>query len=122
MIDIKRLDTCAAMIYPLQFLFTFTEWGFTMFSIADLLERARAKGGIESDYRLAKIISVNPSAIYNYRAWLSYPNDKILAKLCALSGDDVAVMAAHVQAARAQSSEGKTMWEAIAARLILRYA
>lgn len=45
------------------------------------------------------------------------PNDKILAQLCALSGDDVAVMAANVQAARAQSDEGRTLWENIAARL-----
>lgn len=45
------------------------------------------------------------------------PNEKILAQLCALSGDDVAVVAAQVQAARAQSEEGKTMWMMIAKRL-----
>jgi hypothetical protein len=88
-----------------------------MFFIAQLLERAKLSANIETDYRLAKILSVNQSALGNYRAGRSYPNDKILAQLCALSGDDVAVMAAQIQAARAQSPEGKSMWESIAARL-----
>lgn len=88
-----------------------------MFLIAQLLERAKLSANIESDYRLAKILSVNQSALSNYRGGRSYPTDKILAQLCALSGDDVAVMAAQIQAARAQSDEGRTMWEAIAQRL-----
>lgn len=88
-----------------------------MFSIANLLERAKAQANIESDYRLSKVLSINQSAISNYRIGRSWPNDKILSQLCALSGDDVAVVAAQVQAERAQSDEGKTMWLMIAKRL-----
>ena len=105
------------MLYPLHCFFTFSEWGSTMFLIAQLLERAKLSANIESDYRLAKVLSINQSALSNYRGGRSYPNDKILSQLCALSGDDVAVMAAQIQAERAQSPEGKTMWQAIAARL-----
>lgn len=88
-----------------------------MFSIANLLDSAKANAKIESDYRLAKVIGISHNVISGYRHGKSMPNDKILAQLCALSGDDVAVIAAQVQAERAQSPEGKTMWTMIAARL-----
>lgn len=45
------------------------------------------------------------------------PDDRVLGQLCALSGDDVAVMAAEIQALRAQSDEGKSMWLMVAKRL-----
>lgn len=88
-----------------------------MFSIANLLDSAKAKANIESDYRLGKVLGINHQVISGYRLGKSMPNDKILAQLCALSGDDVAVVAAQVQAERAQSPEGKSMWMMIAARL-----
>lgn len=85
--------------------------------IANLLDRARAHAEIESDYRLAKVIGITHAAISSYRMKKSMPNEKILAQLCALSGDDVAVMAAQVQGLRAQSDEGKSLWAMVAARL-----
>lgn len=88
-----------------------------MISIATLLDRAKAAGHIDTDYRLAKILSINQSALGNYRAGRSLPNEKILSQLCALSGDDPGVMAAEIQAERAKSDEGKSLWLAIAARL-----
>lgn len=88
-----------------------------MISIAKLLDSAKAKAGIESDYRLAKVIGITHSVISGYRLAKSMPNEKILAQLCALSGDDVAVVAAEIQALRAQSPEGKNMWLMIAKRL-----
>lgn len=88
-----------------------------MFLIADLLERAKAGANIETDYRLAKVIGITHSVISSYRHGKSMPNDKILTQICALSGDDVAVVAAQIQAERAQSDEGKTLWLMIAKRL-----
>ena len=88
-----------------------------MFSIANLLERAKENSGIESDYRLSKVLGINQSALGNYKAGRSWPNDKILSQLCALSGDDVAMVAAQVQAERSQSDEGKAMWRAVISRL-----
>lgn len=88
-----------------------------MFSIANLLERAKQNANLESDYRLSKVLSINQSALGNYKAGRSWPNDKILAQLCALSGDDVALVAAQVQAERSQSPEGKSMWMMVAKRL-----
>lgn len=88
-----------------------------MLLIANLLDSAKAKANIESDYRLAKIIGITHSVVSAYRHGKSMPNEKILAQLCALSGDDVGVVAAQVQAERAQSPEGKSMWMMVAARL-----
>lgn len=88
-----------------------------MFSVANLLERAKKNANIESDYRLAKVISINQSAFGNYKAGRSWPSDKILAQLCALSGDDVGIVVAQVQAERASTEEGKSMWMMIAKRL-----
>lgn len=88
-----------------------------MYSIANLLERAKARAGIESDYRLAKIIGINQSAFGNYKAGRSWPNDKILSQLCALSGDDAAVVAAQIQAEKSHSPEGRSMWLSVASRL-----
>ena len=88
-----------------------------MFSVAQLLDSAKEKGNIESDYRLAKVIGITQSAVSNYRAHKTMPDERVLEQLCALSGDDLAVIAAQVQAERARTSEGKNMWLMIARRL-----
>jgi len=81
-----------------------------MFSIADLIDRAKAGGNIDSDYRLAKVIGITHSAVSNYRAGKSMPDARVLEQLCALSGDDLAVFAAQIQAERERTPEGKNMW------------
>jgi Flp pilus assembly protein protease CpaA len=45
------------------------------------------------------------------------PDERVLSQLCALSGDDVAVLAAQIQAERSRTDEGKSMWLMIAKRL-----
>ena len=45
------------------------------------------------------------------------PDERVLEQLCALSGDDLAVMAAQIQSERARTQEGKNMWSMIAKRL-----
>lgn len=88
-----------------------------MFSVADLLDRAKARGNIESDYRLGKVIGITHSTISGYRSGKTKPDERVLEQLCALSGDDPHLIAAQLQAERARTSEGKSMWLAIAARL-----
>lgn len=88
-----------------------------MFSVANLLDRAKAVANIESDYRLAIVIGISHGGMTHYRQGRSLPNEKILAQLCALSGDDPGVIAAQIQAARSKSPEAKNLWMMIAARL-----
>jgi len=45
------------------------------------------------------------------------PDARVLEQLCALSGDDLAVFAAQIQAERERTPEGKNMWLMVAARL-----
>ncbi|MDT7522021.1 DUF3693 domain-containing protein [Rhodoferax sp. TBRC 17198] len=88
-----------------------------MFSIADLLERAKAKANIESDYRLAKVIGITHGAMTHYRQGRTLPNESVIEQLCALSGDDAGVIAAQIQAERSKTPEAKNMWLMVAARL-----
>ena len=88
-----------------------------MFSVANLLDRAKAGGTIDSDYRLAKVIGITHSAISNYRMGKSVPDARVLEQLCALSGDDLAVFAAQAQAERERTPEGRIVWLMVAKRL-----
>ena len=88
-----------------------------MFSIANLLDAAMAKGQIVSDYQLAKVIGISHQAMTHYRMGRTLPNEKVIAQLCALSGDDPDVIAAQIQAARSKSPEAKNLWLRVAARM-----
>lgn len=90
---------------------------FAMFSIAALLERAKEKSGIDSDYRLAKVLRINQSALSNYRHGRSLPNAEMVEALCALSGDDAGLVVAQVEAARASEGPVRNMWLSVAKRL-----
>lgn len=88
-----------------------------MFSIASLLDRAKVNANLESDYRLAKVLRINQSALSNYRAGRSYPNHEICEALCALSGDDAGVIVAQIEAEKAAEGPVKMMWLGVAKRL-----
>lgn len=88
-----------------------------MFSIANLLDAAMSRGQIVSDYQLAKVIGITHQAMSAYRAGKTLPNAKVIAQLCALSGDDAGIVAAQVEAARAADGPVRTMWLSVAARL-----
>ena len=85
--------------------------------IANLLDSAKAKAGIESDYRLSKVIGITHAAISCYRVGKALPGDKVIAQLCALSGDDAQLIYAQVQAFKASSSETQSFWNTLVLRL-----
>jgi transcriptional regulator with XRE-family HTH domain len=88
-----------------------------MFSIAELLDRAKLRGNIESDYRLAKVIGISHGTMTGYRSGKSKPDSRVLEQLCALSGDDIGVLSAELQAERERTPEGRQVWLGIARRL-----
>lgn len=88
-----------------------------MFSIAQLIDRAKARTGIESDYKLAQTLGVTRGAVSQYQHGKILPDDRVITLLCEMSGDDAAVIAAEIQAERAKTEEGKTLWRLIAERL-----
>ena len=91
--------------------------GIAMFSVADLLDRAMRGGNIDTHYRLAKVIGISQGTMTGYKAGKSMPDARVLEQLCALSGDDVAVVMAQIQAERERTPEGKSMWLMVARRL-----
>ncbi len=88
-----------------------------MLDVSDLLDKSKACAGIESDYRLAKLIGITNSAITNYRTKKTTPDERVIQKLCALTGDDPDVISALLQSRRARTPEGKELWLRVAKRL-----
>ncbi|MFZ3220015.1 MAG: DUF3693 domain-containing protein [Rhodoferax sp.] len=88
-----------------------------MFSVADLLDRAMRGGNIDTHYRLAKVIGISQGTMTGYKSGKTMPDARVLEQLCALSGDDVAVVMAQIQAERERTPEGKSMWLMVAKRL-----
>lgn len=88
-----------------------------MFSIAVFLDAAKARAGIESDYRLAKTIEITHAAISEWRNGKSLPNESTIVKLCALSGDDPDLVAAQIQAKRSKDAAARALWSRVALRL-----
>jgi len=88
-----------------------------MKSIASLLDKAKARNGIPSDYKLALAMGISHTALINYRQGKTLPDARILSKLCDLSGDDSELLACQFEAARAKSDEARELWSRIARRL-----
>lgn len=82
-----------------------------------LLEVIKVRHAIQSDYRLAKVLGIPANRISNYRSGRSRPDD-VTAKLIAdKAGLDVGYVLACLHAERAQSTEARSIWEALATRL-----
>lgn len=89
-----------------------------MLQVSEFLDKSKACAGIESDYRLAKVIGISHSAITGYRADKSLPDERVIQKLCELTGDDPDVISALFQSRRARTEEGRVLWMRVAQRLM----
>lgn len=85
--------------------------------IVSRLDVAKQWNEIPSDYALAKRMGVTQSALINYRKGKTLPDEKTIAELCKLTGDDPHYMAARVQAERSKTKEARTLWESVARQL-----
>jgi predicted transcriptional regulator len=88
-----------------------------MISTVQMLDAARQRLGDVSDYRLAKVLGVNPNAVSNYRVGRSCPSNPIAMRLAALAGVDglEAVVAVNIE--RAQTPEDRHVWEKMLERV-----
>jgi transcriptional regulator with XRE-family HTH domain len=91
--------------------------GFEMFEIATTLDRARLAQGLRSDYKLALVAGISHASLTSYRKGKTLPDVRVISKLAQLTGEDPALMTAHVEFARAKNDEERTIWSDIAARL-----
>ncbi len=88
-----------------------------MFKAPEFLDHAKAIARVDTDYKLSKVSGIGLQSISNYRTGRTLPDELAITKLCALSGDDPAVVAAQVQAARAKDETARKLWQGIALKL-----
>lgn len=82
-----------------------------------LLDKAKKAQGIESDYRLSKVLGVVTSAVTNYRTGRSHPDDAVAARLAELAGQNPSTVIAELHAERAKTPEVKKLWLRMADQL-----
>lgn len=84
----------------------------------DLLDRAKAFQGIESDYRLAQLLMTTPNVVSNYRRGVSFPSNSMAWKLGELTGEDPALAMLGCNLDRANNPEDKRIWRALGDKLL----
>jgi hypothetical protein len=89
-----------------------------MFSVPDLLDRAKKGAGVESDYALAKLLGHrNQANVSGWRNERTAPDERAIQALCKLSGDDPEYVAAMIQGMRAANDDAAGLWRRVAERL-----
>ena len=87
------------------------------FAIGAVLDQARARHGLKSDYQLCKAFDLAPNSVSHWRHGRALPDEKACRIVATAAGIDPLVLAAQVQAQRSKTDEARTLWEAIAERL-----
>lgn len=90
--------------------------GEKMLTTAQLLDLAKSKNEC-SDYKLAKLLGVVPSAVTNYRSGRSHPDARVSASLAELCGLDAAQVTVWIQVERSRDDQSRAIWNLIASRL-----
>lgn len=93
-----------------------------MQSIAKLLDKAKQKNGLASDYKLALVMGISHGSLISYRSKKTLPDSRVISKICALTGDDPALLAVQIEAERAKTPEAKQLWFSIAQRLQMGFS
>lgn len=81
----------------------------------DFIERLRARNDGCSNYRIAKLLGVDQSAVIRYTKHGKSMDDKYAIRMAELLGIDPAYVLACMAAERSHSVESTKQWERIAA-------
>ena len=82
----------------------------------ELLDQACKRHQV-TDWKLAQLLEVVPSAIKNWRAGRNFPDDLAAERLAVLAGREPTEAIARIHAERAKVPEVRRLWESIADRL-----
>jgi len=88
-----------------------------MLKTVDLIEMAKRHQGDVTDYRIGKLLGINPSRISTFRNTASKPGNSIAMRLGELAGVDPLEAVALVNIERATDAEDREMWESILERV-----
>jgi hypothetical protein len=83
----------------------------------NFLDEIRKFKGIESDYRLAKVLGVCQQAISNYRVCRTQMNDVVAVRAAHVMGQSPAPLLAQLAAGRAKDPEVAKAWKEMARTL-----
>lgn len=86
-------------------------------TVAEVLDLARERQGLKSDYALCKALNCSTQLVANWRHGRALPDEKNGQALASLAGIDPFVFIAQMNAQRSKTTEARTIWEAIAERL-----
>lgn len=90
-----------------------------MKKISRYLDEAIDRGLAKNSADLAKMLGVSRSALSEWRAERSSPNDDQAVKLAEVLGKDAGELLAECGAARAKTPATRQAWERIAARMAI---
>lgn len=93
-----------------------------MINIASLLDKAKVIHSLKSDYKLALVMGIQQSSLRNYRTGKTLPDERVIGKICELTGDDPGILLAQIEVQRAKTDEAKALWSDIAKRLTVAAA
>lgn len=87
--------------------------------VAALLDKAKVIHSLSSDYKLALVMGVKQTTLTNYRHGKTLPDARVISLLCELTGDDPAILAAEIEAQRANTPDARALWSMVAERLAM---
>ena len=82
-----------------------------------LLDTAKKEAKIQTDYGLAKALEVYPSAVKNYRAGRSFPDDSVAERLADLAVMDKGYVVVSMHALRAGETAENGIWHYVLRKL-----
>lgn len=88
-----------------------------MITTAELLQAAKSRAGIPSNYRLARVMGIPETTIQRWNTGKGRPDDTMTARLADLAGIDPGFAVACIRAEREGSGPLGALWRDVARRL-----
>lgn len=79
--------------------------------IADLLDRAKHRANLPSDYALAKVLGITAGNLSNIRKSRAHPSNEVAVKLATLAGLPEMQVIAEIELRTANSEKKKEFWK-----------
>jgi transcriptional regulator with XRE-family HTH domain len=76
----------------------------------DLLDMAKSRANLPSDYALAKVLGITPGNLSNIRKNKAHPSNEVAIKLATLAGIDELRVIAEIELRTANSEKKKAFW------------
>jgi len=79
--------------------------------ITELLDRAKERSNLPSDYALAKVLGVQTGIVANWRKEKRHPSNEEAVKLATLAGLDEMAVIAEIELRTANTPKKKEFWQ-----------